>query len=221
MKRFAGVASLWLVGTLCVGVASAHAQTTGSDQRIYAEFHGGPTLGHKSDTFIGGEAGLRIVFGLDAFIEGGQMKNVGTDQLDTAAALIATCCIPGGTVSSTSMKVNYVNFGVRYHLNMIPRVHPYVLVGAGSGRVTTQATFMVNGTVVDPAAFGVQVGGDLAGTTRKNMLIAGFGVNVPFLQRFYGDIGYRYGQVFSKIGEVETDTSLKTQRVLLGVGVRF
>jgi opacity protein-like surface antigen len=224
MKRFAGVALLWLVGTLGAGAASVQAQTSGSagsDPRIYAELNFGPTLGHKSDVFIGGEAGLRIFYGLDVFVEGGQMKNVGTDQLDANAALIANCCIPGGTVSSTSMRVNYVNVGVRYHLSMIPQAHPYVLLGVGSGQVKTEATFAVNGNVVDASAFGVQLGGDLSGTTRKTMVIFGLGVNIPFLQRYYADVGYRYGQILAKTDEVETDKSLKTQRIVFGAGIRF
>ena len=90
--RLIRVATVWLVGALSIGAAAAHAQTaasSGSEPRLYVEFNGGPTLGHKSDTFIGGEIGLRLVEGLDVFIEGGHMGNVGTAQLDTAAAKIA------------------------------------------------------------------------------------------------------------------------------------
>jgi opacity protein-like surface antigen len=230
MKRFARVALLWVVGALCGGAGLAQAQTTGSasaDPKIYAEFNFGPTLGHKSDTFLGVEAGWRFYTGLDVFVEGGQMKNVGTAQLDANAALIANCCIPGGTVSSTSKKVNYFNVGVRYqldqqlHMPTVQRLHPYVLLGAGSASVTTDATFAVSGNVVDPSAFGVQLGGDLSGSTRKGMVIFGLGLNVPFLQRYYADVGYRYGQIFAKTGDVETDESLKTQRIAFGVGVKF
>jgi opacity protein-like surface antigen len=103
----------------------------------------------------------------------------------------------------------------------VQRLHPYVLLGAGSASVTTDATFAVSGNVVDPSAFGVQLGGDLSGSTRKGMVIFGLGLNVPFLQRYYADVGYRYGQIFAKTGDVETDESLKTQRIAFGVGVKF
>jgi opacity protein-like surface antigen len=223
MKRFVRVAIVWLAGTLCIGAVSAHAQTTassGSDPRVYVEFNGGPTLGHKSDTFIGGEIGLRLVAGLDVFIEGGHMGNAGTARLDTAAAKIATDFL-GGTVTSTAKKVNYIDAGIRYHVHAIPVVHPYVLVGGGLAEVKTEATFAVNGTEVNVADRGVQLGGDLSGTTRKTFVVAGVGVNVPFLKRLFVDIGYRYGRIFPKTDDVETDATINTQRVLLGVGVSF
>jgi len=223
MKRFVRVATLWLACSLCIGAVSAHAQTTassGSDPRLWVEFNGGPTLGHTSDTFLGGEIGLRLVEGLDVFVEGGHMGNVGTTQLDAAAATIAAFL--GGTVSSTAKKVNYVDAGIRYHVHAIPVVHPYVLVGAGVAEVKTQATFAVNGTVINIADRpDIQLGGDLSGTTRKTFVVAGAGVNVPFLKRLFVDIGYRYGRVFPKTGDVETDTSINTERVVVGIGISF
>jgi opacity protein-like surface antigen len=227
MKRFARVATLCVLSTLSAA-AAAHAQATqtttapgatGADARLYAEVHGGPTLGHKSDTFVGGEVGLRLIEGLDVLIEGGHMGNVGTSKLDADAALIAGFL--GGTVSSTAFVVNYANFGVRYRLSLFPMAHPYVLFGAGLAKVTTEATFAVNGTVIDPAQFGVQLGGDLSGSNNKTMIVAGGGVNVPFMGRFFADLGYRYGHILPKTENVETDKGIKTQRVVLGVGVRF
>jgi opacity protein-like surface antigen len=222
MKRFACVATLCLVLTLGVG-ASAQAQSTTasspSEPRLYVEINGGPTLGHKSDTFIGGEAGLRVVSGLDIFVEGGHMGNVGTSKLDADAAVIANFL--GGTVSSSAFVANYFDAGVRYHLSMIPVAHPYVLAGVGVAHVKTEVAFAVNGTVVDPAQFGVQLGGDLSGTVNKTLIVVGGGVNVPFMKRFFVDVGYRYGHILAKTGDVETDKSIKTQRVLFGAGVRF
>jgi opacity protein-like surface antigen len=87
--------------------------------------------------------------------------------------------------------------------------------------VKTAATFAVNGTDVNVADRGVQLGGDLSGTTTKGFVVGGLGVNVPFLKRLYLDIGYRYGRILSKTGDVETDTSINTQRVIVGVGVTF
>ncbi len=224
MMRLVRVATVWLVGALSIGTVAAHAQTTassGSEPRLYVEFNGGPTLGHKSDAFIGGEIGLRLVAGLDVFLEGGHIGNAATEALDTAAAIIAASPDLGGTVSSTAKKVNYVDVGIRYHVQGIPVVHPYVLFGGGVAGVTTEATFAVNGTQVNAADRGIQLGGDLSGTTRKAFVVAGFGLNVPLLKRLFVDIGYRYGRISPKTDEVETDTGISTQRVLFGVGVHF
>ena len=103
----------------------------------------------------------------------------------------------------------------------IPVVHPYVLVGGGLAQVTTEATFAVNGTDVNVADRGVQLGGDLSGTSNKTFIVAGVGINVPFMKRLFVDIGYRYGRIFPKTGDVETDTSINTERILIGVGVTF
>ncbi len=227
MKRFARVASVCVVGLVCAS-AAAHAQTTQtttapgstvSDPRVYVEFHGGPTLGHKSDTFIGGEGGLRLVQGLDVFVEGGHMSNVGTSKLESLASGIAGAV--GATVGSTAYIVDYVTAGVRYHLNMLPMAHPYVLVGAGLGKVKAETTFAVNGTEVSAAQLGISLGGDLSGSNNKTMIVGGFGVNVPFMKRFYADLGYRYGAILAKTDLVENDQLIKTQRIVLGVGVKF
>ena len=226
MKRFVRVATMWLAWTFCIGAISADAQTTSSSglgPRLYGEFNAGPTLGHKSNAFIGGEFGFRLVPDLDVFVEAGRMGNVGTQQLDTAAAIIAASPNISGTVSSTAKKVNYVDAGIRYHVHAIPipRAQPYVLFGVGVAAVKTEATFAVNGTEVNVADRGVQLGGDLSGTVRKALIVAAFGINVPFQKRMFVDIGYRYGRVFPKTGDVETDTGINTHRVLAGLGVTF
>jgi opacity protein-like surface antigen len=225
MKRFAGVATLCLVITLCARTA-AYAQTTtasgsstSGESRIYVEVNAGPTLGHKSDAFVGVEGGYRIIPGLDVFVEGGHMGNVGNTQLETDAATVATFI--GGTVSSTAIKVNYFDAGLRYHLNMIPVAHPYVLGGVGLAHTTREVAWEINGSPVDPATLGVQLGGDLTGSTNKTMIVVGFGFNFPFMERFFADVGYRYGQILAKTDEVETDKSLKTQRIIFGAGIRF
>jgi opacity protein-like surface antigen len=228
MKRFARLATLCLVGTLYVSNA-AQAQTTqtttasggsaSADSRFYVELNAGPTLGHKSDSFIGGEVGVRLIPDLDGFMEVGHMGNVGTSKLDADAATIASFI--GGTVNSTGIASTYVDFGARYHLTMVPVVHPYVLLGIGVAKTTREVVFSVNGTEIDPATRGVQLGGDLTGTTTKAFIVAGGGINVPFLDRYFADLGYRYGHIGAKTGEVETDRSIKTQRIVLGVGVRF
>ena len=221
MKRFACVAAVCLVATLGVGAVSAQAQTTssGSDPRMYVEINVGPTLGHKGDKFVGGEAGLRLAEGLYVIVEASHMGNVATTDLDNRATIIANHL--GGTASS-AFKVNHGAAGLRYNLDVSPSVHPYVLAAVGVAQVKTDVAFNVNGTTIDLASRpDVQLGADLSGTLTKTIIVAGFGVNVPFATRFFADLGYRFGRIMPKTDVFETDKGISTQRVVLGVGVRF
>jgi opacity protein-like surface antigen len=218
MKRFACVAAVCLVATLGTGVGSARAQAApAADSQMYAEINFGPTLGHKSDAFVGGEFGYRLTETLDLFVEGGHMGNVATTDLDERAAIIATHL--GGT-ASTAFKVNHFDVGVRYKIDATPTIHPYVLGAIGVANVKTEVAFSVNGTVIDPSST-VQVGSDLSGTLNKTMIVIGFGINVPFKTRFFGDLGYRYGAILAKTDNFETDKTISTQRIVLGAGIRF
>ena len=141
MKRFACVAAVCLAATLGVGVSSAQAQAgAAADSKMYAEFNVGPTLGHKSDKFFGGEAGLRLAGGLDVFVEASHMGNVATTDLDERAAIIANFL--GGT-ASTAFKVNMGAAGLKYTYEATPTIHPYVLGGVGIAQVTTEVAFAV------------------------------------------------------------------------------
>lgn len=146
------------------------------------------------------------------------MGNVATTDLDDHATIIANFL--GGT-ASTAFKVNHGAAGVRYNIDVSPSVHAYVLGGVGAASVKTEVEFAVGGTAIDPAAFGVQLGGDLTGSTTKTIVVFGFGANVPFMTRYFFDLGYRYGQILAKTDIFETDKSIPTQRVVLGAGVRF
>ncbi|HEY0521314.1 MAG TPA: outer membrane beta-barrel protein, partial [Ilumatobacteraceae bacterium] len=177
----------------------------------------GPTLGHKSDKFFGGEVGWRLTKDLDIYVEATHMGNVGTSDLDARATPIANFL--GGT-ASTAYVVNAFDVGVKYNIVATPRIHPYVLAGVGLAHVSTEVEFAVNGTVIDPGAT-VQLGSDLSGSTNRGMFGIGFGVKVPFKEQFFADLGYRFAQIFSKSADAETLPSIPTQRVVLGVGMRF
>jgi opacity protein-like surface antigen len=221
MKRCACVAAVCLVAFLGVGARRAQAQTAaaGPDSKMYVEFNFGPTLGHKSDAFVGGEFGYRLTPGLDVIVDISHMANVGTTELDDHAAVIANFL--GGSAAA-AYKANTVGFGARYRIPITSsRFMPYVIGAVGVAHVKTEVAFSVNGTTIDPATRGVQLGGDLSDTTNRALLVIGFGVNVPFKQRFFGDLGYRYGQIFSKTLDNETLGSIPTQRIVLGVGVHF
>ena len=219
MKRFACVAAVCLVATLGFGVSSVQAQVMPPpDSKMYVELNVGPTLGHKSDKFFGVEAGLRLTGDLDVFVEISHMGNVATSDLDDRATIIANFL--GGT-PTTAFKVNHGAAGVRYNFTLSPMVQPYALAGVGVAQVKTEVEFNVGGTTIDPAVRGVQLGGDLSGSSNKPILLFGFGVRVPFKTRFFGDLGYRYGQILAKTGDFENDKAIPTQRIVLGAGIRF
>jgi hypothetical protein len=219
MKRCACVAVLCLVTTFGFGAPARAQGTAPADSKMYAEINFGPTLGHKSDAFVGVEFGYRLTPGVDVLVDFSHMGNVGTSSLDDRAAIIANFL--GGTAAS-AYKVNAFGFGARYRIPITSsRFVPYVLGEVGVASVKTEVEFSVNGTTIDPATGGVQLGGDLSGSTSRGLLVIGFGVNVPFKKRFFGDLGYRYGQVFSKSLDQESLDSIPTQRIVLGAGIRF
>jgi opacity protein-like surface antigen len=218
MKRFARVAAVCLVASFGFG-ASARAQVMpADDSKLNAEFNLGPTLGHKSDKFFGGEVGWRLTKDLDVYVEVTHMGNVGTSDLDDRAAVIANYL--GGTASSAYV-VNGGNIGLKYNFIATPMIRPYVMAGVGIAAVSTEVEFAVNGTVIDPATRGVQLGSDLSGSTNRTLLVLGFGVKVPFKDRFFADLGYRFGHISSKDTDTETLASIPTQRIVLGVGIKF
>jgi opacity protein-like surface antigen len=220
MKRCARVAIVSLVASLCLGAARAQAQTAppaSSDSRLSIEITGGPTLGHKSAGFVAGEFGWRLNEKIDVFVEGGHMGNVGTSALDDHASIIANAL--GLSVGSTAIKVNHVDAGIRFKITPpSPKVHPYVLLGVGFASATTETTFTLNGTAVDP---GIPLGGDLSGSNNKTILLFGGGITYPFGKSYFADFGYRFGGILSKVSDIENDVTIKTQRVVFGAGVRF
>ncbi len=86
-------------------------------------------------------------------------------------------------------------------------------------------TFDVNGQKLSElqllSDYGVQLGADLAGSTVKPMITIAVGVSRGFAGRAFMDLSYRYGLIFSSADTIEDDKGLSTQRVQLGVGVRF
>ena len=117
--------------------------------------------------------------------------------------------------------MNGGDIGLKYNFIATPMIRPYVMAGVGIAAVSTEVEFAVNGTVIDPATRGVQLGSDLSGSTNRTLLVFGFGVKVPFKDRFFADLGYRFGHISSKDTDTETLASIPTQRIVLGVGIKF
>lgn len=228
MKRCARIAFWSVFGLVSVGVAAARAQPTSpAEQRLSVEVTGGPTLGHKSSGFIAGEIDWALTNKIDVFVEVGHMANVGTSNLDANANKLATDYFVNtlglpAQVGSTGIKVTHFDAGIRFHITPpSPKVHPYVIVGIGAASATTETTFTVNGQPIDPAAYGAALGGDLSGSNTKTILIFGGGITYPFSNRYFVDGGYRFGGILSKVSDIENDVTIKTQRIVFGVGMKF
>lgn len=218
MMRFARVASFVVIGLVALTVPSQAQTATAMDSRYYAGVDFGATFGHKSSGFFGAEAGARITGPLAVFVEGGQMRNVGTEDLDQRALKIANAV---GATASAAYRLNYVDLGIRFSPSMPWTLHPYLVFGAGIAEVRATTALAVNGTTVPPESLGVQFGNDLNGTARKPFITVGGGVTYPLMKRLYLDGSFRYGRAIANADQGATDTGINTQRLQLGVGVRF
>lgn len=207
--------------TVVLGSAVAAEAQTAAEPRYFADVSAAATLGHKSDKAFGGEFGMRLTPDIDAFVEFGHMGNVGTTDLENRAQVIAENI--GATVGSTADKVNFIDFGVRYRVQMVDRWQPYAMLGIGFAHVKPEVTFGLNGNDITGRLpdFGVQLGNDLSGSLNKALLVIGVGANVTLGTRYFVDLSYRYGRIFAKTGEIENDVGINTQRVQAGIGIRF
>jgi opacity protein-like surface antigen len=221
MKRLARYSMLIALMVACrVGIADAQTAGTAAPERWYVELTGGPTLGHKSDSSIGGELGYGWTDERQLFVEVGRMGNVATSALDARAQIIGRAI---GASVSTVQRAIYFDAGLKYRLAPRGRWRPYGVFGLGAARVKTQTSFSVNGNDVTNQLdqFGVQLGNDLFGSLTKFFLTVGVGANVPFGKRYLADLSYRYGRIFARTGAIEADSGVNTQRVQAGIGIRF
>lgn len=214
--------SMLVLMLVLAAATSAQAQTPSPESRFYADFTAAATLGHKSSGSFGVEAGGQVMNRLDVFIETGHMKNVGTSDLDARAATIANAV---GASFSTAYKVNYFDAGVRYRPMTPPwPVQPYGLFSVGFAKVDAQTSLSVNGTTVPPESLGVQFGNDLDGSVTKAFIVIGGGAlwTIPaYQQRLFLDFGYRYGRILARTSQIQNDTGINTQRIQIGVGIKF
>ncbi len=210
------------VAALC-GATVAQAQSAApADGRYSAQIDIAATLGHKSDGSLGGELGYRFNDTWDFYFEFGHMGNVATSNLDSRAQLIANTI---GASESTVQKANYYDIGARYKLRPRGPWHPYAVAGLGAATVRTKTDFFVNGQDVTGQLANftpqIQLGSDLSGSLTKALLVVGVGVTRPFKSRYFVDGSYRVGHIFPKTSVIENDVSINTQRVQIGVGIKF
>ena len=218
MTRSVRVVCFLILPLSWIGASTALAQAA-VEPKLAIQVSAGPTLGHKSSGFVSAELDWKLTDKLDVFVEGGHMANVGTSSLETNANVIANAI--GAEVGSTGISVNHFDVGIRFNITPPrPEIHPYVLFGIGGARATTEVAFTRNGQVFDPSGE-VLLGGDLSGTNTKAILMFGGGLLFPFSTRYFIDAGYRFGGILSKASDIENDITIKTQRIMVGVGVRF
>ncbi len=200
MTRFVRFAVIF-IATLTLHPGGASAQTSpappGAESKFAAEVTAAATLGHNSSSSFGAEFDYRLMMDYDLFVETGRMRNVTTSDADARANNIAAAV--GGTAHPIQ-KATYFDVGVKYRtLLWSDPWHPYVVLGLGFAAVNTSTTLVNN----DPERT-VQLGPDLAGTVTKP---------------FHGS--YRYGRIFARTGVIEDDKGFNTQRIQVGVGMRF
>jgi opacity protein-like surface antigen len=222
MNRF----GRWIVGlgaaAACV-TGTAAAQSASDPGAITAAFTLGPTFGNKSSMSFGGEVDYKLATEWEAFAEFGRMLNVASEMTDERAALIATSI---GASPSVASRATYFDVGMKYLL--VPfggGYQPYAALGFGFAHVSQDVVFSVNDSELSEEQlaeqYGVQLGSDLAGSTIKPLFLIGAGITRSFYSRYYLDLSYRYGRIFAKTGTIEDDKGMNTNRLQLGIGVRF
>ena len=217
MTRFVRFAVMF-IAAFTLGSAAALAQTStaapGPDSRFSALVTAAATLGHNSSSSFGAEFDYRLMEDYDIFVESGRMRNVTTSDADSRANTIAA--FVNGSAHPIQ-KATYFDVGVRYRLLLWSDVwHPYVALGVGFASVNTKTVLVSNNPDVN-----VQLGPDLSGTVTKPFVMIGFGVRRPFHRRYFADGSYRYGRILARTSVIDADVGSNTQRVQVGVGLRF
>jgi opacity protein-like surface antigen len=222
MKRFAQFTIGLALAASC-GVSAAHAQGTPASDLIWsAQGDVAATFGHSSSGSGGVELGLRLSGRWEGFLEIGRMRNVTTTTTENRARVIGDAI---GATANPIQHATYVDFGARYNLKYLPAWHPFLTAGLGFAPVHTETTFSQSGTTLSESdlanIYGVQLGLDLSGHITKALLMVGVGVTRPFKNRYFVEGSYRYGRIFPRTGEIEGDKGINTQRLQVGVGLRF
>jgi opacity protein-like surface antigen len=222
MTRSARTATMLLVVTLCCAGRAAAQGSGAKPANWYGEVNAAATLGHRSSSSLGAEGGYRVNGDIDVVAEVGHIFTAGSSDLDSRAQRIAAQL--GGT-GNASYHVTYFDVGARYHIMMpsaqapAPKFHPYIVGGLGLAAVKAETTIGVNGVTLGSET--IAFGNDLNGTVTKFLLVLGGGTTWDFGTRYFIDATYRYGRIFARTGEIEGDQGINTQRVQVGVGIKF
>ena len=102
---------------------------------------------------------------------------------------------------------------------------PYVGFGVGVAKVEKNTTFTVGGATLTESQllsqYGVQLGADLAGSTTKTNIEVLAGITRAIGERIGVDLSYRYNRLLPKTDVIADDQGINTQRIQIGVFVRF
>jgi opacity protein-like surface antigen len=217
MKRF-GQVMIGMLFTTMWSAGAVQAQTAGPWS---AQIDAAATFGHSSSTSFGGEIDRRLNQSWDLTFEAGRMGNITSSSTQDRADIIGT------QIAATANPVQsaiFYDLGLRYRLMPEGKWNPYLTAAFGGARIKTETTFSANGadlTADQLAAKLVALGADLDGTIMKPLLVIGAGLSLPLGHRYFLDASYRFGRVFPRTGEIDGDKANNTQRVQIGLGIRF
>jgi opacity protein-like surface antigen len=202
---------------ILVSAASAHAQTPAGD-RGYVEGIAESAFGNVTSQSFGAEIGVTVRPDLQVFGSFGNVRDVATTEISSAAATIAGALAqlqPGAVSYSVKEPVTFFIGGVRYRIATASKLKPYISGGVGVATVKKDVTFLIGGTdATSTLPQLVTLGSDVGGDESKLMFTLGAGVVYPIWHQVIVDLHYQYGRI-------STDTAITVNRAGIGVGLRF
>ena len=212
----------FVILTLGVLALSGVVDAQSAPGKGYIEGVAQSAFGNVTSQSYGAEGGFAVTPGLWIFVEGGEIRDVATAAIGTAAQQIAGSLAeaqPAAVAYRVKEPVTFAALGLKYEMLISGNTHPYLMVGGGVARVKQDVTFSVGGTDVtgnlEQSPYFVTLGTDLSGAFTKPMLTLGAGVAWPVWKQLLLDFQYRYGRIFAD------DQGINVSRAGLGVGVRF
>jgi opacity protein-like surface antigen len=209
-----------VLGTLALSTG-ANAQSPApapapAPSKGYVEGVAQSSFGTVTSQSYGGEFGVTIIPGLQAFVDVGRVQNAAPSGLGVSASAIADAI---QTQFTAKEPITFGVGGVRFLVGSAGAAQPYLLVGGGVARVKKDVIFTVGGTNVTATLqqppYNTVLGSDLSGSTNSAMLALGGGVAWSVWQHLVIDLQYRYGRVFA------SDQGINVNRAGAGIGVRF
>ena len=218
MKR-TNVLRLFLALSVGVFVAAdgASAQTPAAD-RGYVEGFAESAFGNVTSQSFGAEVGVTVRPDLQVFGSFGNIRDVATAEIGTAATTIAAALTqlqPGAVSYSVKEPVTFFVGGVRYRIATASKLKPYISGGVGVASVKKDVKFLIGGAdATTTLSQFVTLGTDVAGDETKMMFTLGAGAVYPVWHQVIADLHYHYGRI-------STDTAITVNRLGLGIGLTF
>ena len=206
-----------LAFAILVAAAPAAAQTPPGD-RGYVEGIAESAFGNVTSQSFGAEIGVTVRPDLQVFGSFGNVRDVATTEISSAAATIAGALAqlqPGAVSYSVKEPVTFFVGGVRYRIATTSKLKPYIGGGIGVATVKKDVQFLIGGTdAASTVSQLVTLGSDIGGDESKLMFTLGAGVVYPVWHQVIVDLHYQYGRISS-------DTAITINRAGVGAGLRF